>query len=452
MPRHVLILEPDPQRIQDFEQAVLSLGPDYKAVVWRDALSMMEECQAFFRTAVLMSLEFDLRPMPGGKAPPGTGLHLVHYLCGFPRVCPVIIHSSNRDRSWTMLNELRFAGWVTARVPAAGKAWIQEIWLPRAARLVEASAHDPVYYRRPLDHAGRVGHALSCLTGLSVGEAFGAEFTRSRRRARAIRELLDASRLPPAPWKIADPTVMAISLVETLDRAGEVNQDMLARALGERFRQDPRRGYGVVTGDILRRISRGDAWGFVAAGPFDNTGSMGSAAAARVAPLGAYFAGETDRVIDQAALSAEVTQAHPEGKAGAIAVAIAASWAACHRGQNTVGTGSEMLGFCAEHTPQGITRDGILHARTVSLGAPPELAANELGDGTRYTSPDTVPFALWCAARHLDNFEQGLWTAVRALGNCCSVGAILGGILSLSAPDGIPAAWLTAREPLPLLE
>lgn len=47
----------------------------------------------------------------------------------------------------------------------------------------------------------------------------------------------------------------------------------------------------------------------------------------RVAPLGAYFAEELDTCLrDEAALSAAVTHAHPEGKAGAIAVAAAMAW------------------------------------------------------------------------------------------------------------------------------
>ena len=47
----------------------------------------------------------------------------------------------------------------------------------------------------------------------------------------------------------------------------------------------------------------------------------------RVAPLGAYFADDLEMVRAQAVLAAEVTHAHPEGIAGAVAVALAAAWA-----------------------------------------------------------------------------------------------------------------------------
>jgi ADP-ribosylglycohydrolase len=72
-----------------------------------------------------------------------------------------------------------------------------------------------------------------------------------------------------------------------------------------------------------------------------------------------------------------------------------------------------------------------------------------LGTGTKVTSADTVPFALWCAARHLDDYEEALWTTVSGLGDRDTTCAIVGGIVALSAGRGsIPATWLAAREPL----
>ncbi len=47
---------------------------------------------------------------------------------------------------------------------------------------------------------------------------------------------------------------------------------------------------------------------------FSGLGSFGNGAAMRAAPLGAWFAGDVETVIQQAILSAEVTHAHPEGQ------------------------------------------------------------------------------------------------------------------------------------------
>jgi ADP-ribosylglycohydrolase len=64
--------------------------------------------------------------------------------------------------------------------------------------------------------------------------------------------------------------------------------------------------------------------------------------------------------------------------------------------------------------------------------------------------PDTVPFALWCAAQHLDDYEAALWLTVSGLGDRDTTCAIVGGIVALfTGTDGIPAEWRHAREPLP---
>ena len=61
---------------------------------------------------------------------------------------------------------------------------------------------------------------------------------------------------------------------------------------------------------------------------------MGNGAAMRVAPLGAFHAGESRTAALQAMRSAEVTHAHPEAILGAAAVAVAAAeagWARVSR-------------------------------------------------------------------------------------------------------------------------
>jgi ADP-ribosylglycohydrolase len=63
------------------------------------------------------------------------------------------------------------------------------------------------------------------------------------------------------------------------------------------------------------------------------------------------------------------------------------------------------------------------------------------------TAPDTVPFAVWCAARHLDNFRDAMVSTVTGDGDCDTNCAIVGGIVVLySGRDSIPAEWQAARE------
>lgn len=87
----------------------------------------------------------------------------------------------------------------------------------------------------------------------------------------------------------------------------------------------------------------------------------------------------------------------------------------------------------------------------------------ELGTGSNLTAHDTVPFALWVAARHLDSYEEALWTAtshpgLELGGNALSifaidrdtVGAMVGGVVACAVgADGIPVLWRAATEPLP---
>ena len=65
---------------------------------------------------------------------------------------------------------------------------------------------------------------------------------------------------------------------------------------------------------------------------------------------------------------------------------------------------------------------------------------------------DTVPFALWCAARQLTHFEEALWATVSGFGDRDTTCAIVGGIVSLAVGrEGLPAEWLAARESLTTL-
>jgi ADP-ribosylglycohydrolase len=79
------------------------------------------------------------------------------------------------------------------------------------------------------------------------------------------------------------------------------------------------------------------------------------------------------------------------------------------------------------------------------------MAAGILGCGLRVTAPDTVPFALWCAARHLEDYVEALWATVSGLGDRDTTCAMVGGVVALATGrEAIPADWLDAREPLRL--
>ena len=90
-------------------------------------------------------------------------------------------------------------------------------------------------------------------------------------------------------------------------------------------------------------------------------------------------------------------------------------------------------------------------ALQVPLELSPRTAASILGNGSGVISSDTVPFCLWCAARHATDYQTAMWATVSAMGDRDTTCAIVGGIVALSAGrESIPVEWLEAREAIQL--
>jgi ADP-ribosylglycohydrolase len=297
----------------------------------------------------------------------------------------------------------------------------------------------------PAVHERRRLRMKLALDGLSLGDAFGQKFfyRQSWATARASRQI------PPPPWPYTDDTEMALGVADVLTECGEIDQDRLAKVFADRYFQNPYRGYGSGAHDILSAIHRGTEWRKAAGEVFDGQGSMGNGAAMRVAPLGAWFAGDLETSAAQAQLSAEVTHSHPEGIAGAIAVAVACG--ICCRANETrdVISRDDFFSQILDRTPAGPTHDGI----EVAAQLPSEMwshdAATRLGNGSRIISSDTVPFCLWVASRHLDDYTEALWETVHVGGDIDTNCAIVGGIIALAVGhEGLPSEWLKMREEL----
>lgn len=289
--------------------------------------------------------------------------------------------------------------------------------------------------------------ARQSLEGLSVGDAFGERFFV---HPDTILNMVTQRMPPKAPWEYTDDTEMAISIVETLAEVGEIDQDRLAHAFAERFVDNPHRGYGLAMHILLPGVYRGASWRKLAHSLFGGAGSFGNGAAMRVAPLGAYFADDLGRVVEQATRSAEVTHAHAEGIAGAIAVAVAAAQAERLRGVQSVPRGADFLDLILPYVPESEVRTGIEQARKVRASVKITSVVRRLGNGARISAQDTVPFTLWCAAQHLDDYQAALWLTVSGLGDRDTTCAIVGGIVAAHVgSEGIPSEWRTRRETLP---
>ncbi|MEO1765082.1 MAG: ADP-ribosylglycohydrolase family protein, partial [Cyanobacteria bacterium J06629_18] len=299
----------------------------------------------------------------------------------------------------------------------------------------------------------RLNRAFNSLQGLSVGDAFGEKFFLHPN----VAENIIASRAIPAlPWYYTDDTQMSLSIYWVLREYGEINQDELAKHFARRY--DEERGYGAGMQRLLLNIRDGEKWEDLSPNLFSGQGSYGNGGAMRVAPLGAFFADDMDLVVEQAVKSAEVTHAHPEGIAGTVAVAVAAAFA-CQFKKSNKPNKTEFLDLILPYIPESEVASKVRRARNLQDDISVNSAAAILGNGTKVSAQDTVPFALWSAAQNLDNYEEALWLTVSGLGDrdtTCAIRfsvalwAIAGGIVALSAGiENIPDTWLQAREVLP---
>jgi ADP-ribosylglycohydrolase len=288
----------------------------------------------------------------------------------------------------------------------------------------------------------RLRYAKRALDGVALGDCFGQSFFMADEIA---RQRIKKREISNNPWYFTDDTVMAIGIYRILEKYGEIDQDALARAFAENYALDWHRGYGGTAHSILRSIGEGQDWRDVASGAFDGMGSMGNGAAMRVAPVGAYFADDLDKVLYHARASAEVTHAHMEGIVGAMAAAVASALLLNKKQGSYLGEGAVFLRDVADKLPDSDTKYKILSAASVPKESSIDFVVSVLGNGIRLTAQDTVPLCLWCAAYFYTSLEEALWMAVSALGDRDTICAIVGGMVSLYA-DELPQQWVSYME------
>ncbi|WP_436772579.1 ADP-ribosylglycohydrolase family protein [Yinghuangia sp. YIM S09857] len=282
--------------------------------------------------------------------------------------------------------------------------------------------------------------ALDSLRGLAVGDALGAQHFVPANLPRLRRR-----QLPDAPWPWTDDTEMACAVYAELAAHGRVDQDRLAASFARHHDFD--RGYGPTVNRMLRLVRAGGSWRELAAEPFDGTGSWGNGAAMRVAPLGAWFADDPERAVYEAARSAEVTHRHPEGVAGAVAVAVATALA-CDPDAHL--PPDAFVAAVAGATPPGLVRTRLGAAQRLIDREDPAQVGRTLGNGRRVSAPDTVPFTIWVAARYRDDFEAAFWATAAAGGDVDTTCAIVGGITGARiGKAGLPPGWWDHVEALP---
>ncbi|MBZ6293503.1 ADP-ribosylglycohydrolase family protein [Streptomyces olivaceus] len=284
-----------------------------------------------------------------------------------------------------------------------------------------------------------LGRALASLRGLSAGDALGSQFF-----VPANYPLLGRRELPPGTWQWTDDTEMACSVVAVLAAHHRVDQEALAHSFAHHHDFD--RGYGPAVNRLLRLVREGGDWRELAAALFNGQGSWGNGAAMRIAPLGAWYADDPEQATHQAEISAYPTHQHREAVVGAMAVAAAAALAAAPSGPPGP---HRLLDEVIALVPKSAVGAGLRRARDMLDYDDAGTVAAVLGCGRRTTAHDTVPFALWSAARALGTYEEAFWTTAQVGGDVDTTCAIVGGVVAAGKAGAPPAAWTERVEALP---
>jgi poly(ADP-ribose) glycohydrolase ARH3 len=272
---------------------------------------------------------------------------------------------------------------------------------------------------------------LGALLGTFVGDALGMPFEGAPSGSAPVPLDLLPARLGRGTY--TDDTEMAIGVCEALLEAGECEE----KALAGRFLagHDPRRGYGSGTLAVFE-LWRSGVPVSVAAGTVFAGGSYGNGAAMRIAPVGAHFAGDEERLRLEAARCARVTHAHPLGIAGAVVQAAAVAAGVC---------GEDPLAAALRAAPDTAFADALERAAAAVLAhASPEEVAETLGCDA--TALGSVPAAL-CAAQSAASFEEACTFAVRIGGDADTIAAMAGAVAGARfGASAIPARWLDGLE------
>ena len=292
--------------------------------------------------------------------------------------------------------------------------------------------------------------------GLCTGDAYGNQFFNPKNWGdRYIppqdqtpaypdghtEEFVAAQLVPPRQWPWHEGSQMACGILVHLRDNGAVESDTLLQLWTDHFER--LESYGPHT-DLVTNVRGGGDWNVLTGDALAGAGSQGHGAAARTAPLGAWFADNLELAAQQAQLAAELTHLHADGVAGAVAVAVAAALAARHDTPSP----AEFIATVVDKTPDSAVRELLRSVRSYA-GTTEQLVAR-VGNGSDARAEDTVPLCVWVAAHHLDDYPKAVRTVVSVGGDMDVTAAIVGGIVAGGAPaNGPPPQWLRQREPLP---
>jgi poly(ADP-ribose) glycohydrolase ARH3 len=163
-----------------------------------------------------------------------------------------------------------------------------------------------------------LGKFIGCLVGTAIGDAFGESLQKAT-RVITNREIFDR-------W--TDDTHMMIGVTQSLVFDKGFNEEHMASTFVRNYKQEPWRGYGSGTVQVLKFIDSGISWQKASTLIFGGKGSFGNGAAMRVAPVGLLFNRDMNQLRVVAYGQSGITHSNELAREGAFIQACSVSLAA----------------------------------------------------------------------------------------------------------------------------
>jgi poly(ADP-ribose) glycohydrolase ARH3 len=276
---------------------------------------------------------------------------------------------------------------------------------------------------------------LGGMVGSALGDAIGELAFMIPQRERLFSNLDHVSE-----FRYTDDTAMALGLAESIIKVNGIDQQNLGDTFNANFRREPWRGYASGPPTIFSLVEkRGISYTEAAGEMFGGSGSLGNGAAMRIVPLGLFFH-QASALYNLAALSAQVTHAHPVGMDGAAVQAWAVANAVKLDPQRQFPLQGYLQGLIDfARTPEIQTKMKLLK-KLISEDVSPDEASDVLGRSVAVH--ESMPFAIYSFLKYPKSFEECLFCAILHGGDRDTLGAmacaISGAYLGL---ETIPPGW-----------
>jgi len=169
--------------------------------------------------------------------------------------------------------------------------------------------------------------------------------------------------------------------------------------------------------------------------------SAGNGPAMRSAIIGAYFAGNPEKIAGFVRASTRLTHTDPKAEIAALAVALTASWCVEHPAEHPDSSIVELWRSLApDYLEWKTVMDLIEKGMSQGLSVDDFAVSMRLENGVSGYAYHTVPVVLYAWRKHFGDYRDTLESVIRCGGDTDTTGAIVGALAALRSE--IPENWI----------